>query len=234
MPNPGGWLDALQRLYDHFGYPLVFFGALGENTALLGLLLPGSTLALLGGFYARQGALNLWLVLLLAWWGTVLGYNLDYLFGRFVLGRLVGRWGATSLGRRIRLAGRMRQARGFLARHGGKAILLSHIIGHIRSFVALSAGASQMRYRRFLSFELVAGLLWSSVYVLIGYLAGSERERLMRLLERSGWVILAAAVAAYIIYRVARVYVVRYLRQRAHERRAQRVAALPGAAHDPR
>lgn len=238
MPDLGSWLDALQRFYDHFGYVLVFFGALGENTALLGLLLPGSTLALLGGFYARQGTLNLWLVLLLAWWGTVLGYNLDYLFGRFVLGRLVGRWGATPLGRRIRLAGRMRLARGFLARHGGKAILLSHIIGHIRSFVALSAGASQMRYRRFLGFELVAGLLWSSVYVLIGYLAGSERERLMLLLERSGWVILAAAVAAYILYRLARIVIVRHLRQVACERRAlaarHKLAALPTADTEPR
>lgn len=197
------WLDALQHLYGLYGYPLVFFGALGENTALLGLLLPGSTLALLGGFYARQGALDLWWVLLLAWWGTVLGYNLDYLVGRYVLGRLAGRWGNTPLGRRVRLAGRMRMARAFLANHGGKAILLSHIVGHIRSFVALSAGASQMRYRRFLGFELVAGLLWSSIYVLIGYLAGSERERLVTILERFGWIIFAAVVVGYIGYRLA-------------------------------
>lgn len=234
MPDIGSWLDALQRFYDHFGYLLVFLGALGENTALLGLLLPGGTLALLGGFYARQGTLNLWLVLLLAWWGTVLGYNLDYLFGRFVLGRLAGRWGATLLGRRIRLSGRMRLARVFLARHGGKAILLSHMVGHIRSFVALSAGASQMRYRRFLAFELVAGLLWSSAYVLIGYLAGSEREHLMMLIERSGWVILAIAVAVYIVYRLARIAVLRRMRQLAYERRAQRMAALPETGTTPR
>ena len=224
MPSVQGWLDALQQFYDQYGYLLVFFGALGENTALLGLLLPGSTLALLGGFYAREGTLNLWVVLLLAWWGTVLGYNLDYLVGRFLLGRLAGKWSATPLGRRIRLAGRMRLARAILAKHGGKAILLSHIVGHIRSFVALSAGASHMRYRRFLGFELVAGLLWSSLYVLIGYLAGSERERLQVILERSGWVILAAVIAAYIIYRLARPYIQRRLRQAARERHAQRRA----------
>ncbi|HEY7833961.1 MAG TPA: DedA family protein [Ktedonobacterales bacterium] len=228
MLDLSGWLDALRQVYDQAGYPLVFLGTLGENTALLGLLLPGSTLAVLGGFYARQGALNLWWVLPLAWCGTVLGYTLDYAFGRLVLGRMAGQWGTTQLGRRLRLAGRMRMARTFLARHGGKAILLSHIVGHIRSFVALGAGASQMRFRRFLGFELVAGLLWSSLYVLIGYLVGAEQDLLLRIIERSGWVILAAAVAGYLLYRLARPHLRRHLRQRAKERRAQRLAALPG------
>ncbi len=152
------WLDSLAELYDTYGYLIVFLGALFENTALLGLLLPGGTLALLGAFYAYQGTLNIVWVILFAWIGTVLGYNADYLIGRLLLSRLAGRWSASWLGQKLRLAGRLRLARMFLAKHGGKAILLSHVVGHVRSFVALSAGATHMRYRRFLSYELVAAL----------------------------------------------------------------------------
>lgn len=196
-------INALAPLYDQWGYLLVFLGTLGENTALLGLVLPGGTLALLGAFYARQGTLALPLVIFFAWMGTVAGYHTDYLLGRFVLGPAAPRVLTSRLGRRFRLAGRMRQARMLLSKHGGKAILISHTIGHVRSFVALTAGATHMRYRRFLAFELVAALLWNTGYCLLGYLVGAERERLQTILERGGWVVLAVLLAAYLFWRYA-------------------------------
>lgn len=202
MPDVGHWIDELGTLYEHWGYLLVFLGALGENTALLGLILPGGTLALLGAFYARQGTLNIGWVILLAWLGTVLGYHADYLIGRFLLEGVATRLGATRIGRRLRLAGRLRLARQLLSRHGGKAILISHTVGHIRSFVALSAGATRMRYRRFLAFELIAALLWNVAYGVAGYLLGSERERLQVAIERAGWAIFAGLVALYLAWRV--------------------------------
>lgn len=198
------WLDSLAELYDTYGYLIVFLGALFENTALLGLLLPGGTLALLGAFYAYQGTLNIVWVILFAWIGTVLGYNADYLIGRLLLSRLAGRWSASWLGQKLRLAGRLRLARMFLAKHGGKAILLSHVVGHVRSFVALSAGATHMRYRRFLSYELIAALLWNTLFCLLGYFAGSEREQLQLLLERSGWAVLLVVALAYAGWRLVR------------------------------
>ena len=199
-----GWLNALEALYAQWGYLIVFLGTFAENTALLGLLLPGSTLALLGAFYAQQGALNLAWVIVFAWLGTVLGYHADYLVGRLLLTRLMGRWGGSALGRRLRLAARLRLGQRLLARHGGKAILLSHVVGHVRSFIALSAGATRMSYRRFLAFELVAALLWNTAFCLLGYFLGTERERLQLLLEGAGWVVLALLVAAYLGWRLLR------------------------------
>src|SRR5690242_14293882 len=109
-------INFLRDLYDHYGYLIVFLGALGENTALLGLVLPGGTLALLGAFYARQGTLNLFWVIFFAWIGTVIGYHVDYLLGRYALARIMARWGGAKLGLRLRLAGRLRLARRLLAR----------------------------------------------------------------------------------------------------------------------
>lgn len=203
MPNTASLIDALGNLYSQYGYMLVFLGALAENTAVLGLVLPGGTLALLGAFYARQGTLNLGWVIALAWAGTVLGYHVDYLLGRFVLSGTLDRWGRTRFGRRMRLPGRMRQARKLLNRHGGKAILISHTVGHVRSFVALSAGATHMRYRRFLAFELVAALLWNIAYGLLGYAIGTQYEQLQILIERSGWVLLGSVIALFLGWRYA-------------------------------
>ena len=208
------WLDALETLYDDYGYLIVLLGALGENTAVVGLFLPGGTLALLGGFYAQQGTLHLAWVIGCAWLGTVLGYHIDYLIGRLLLARLLRQWGGTWLGRRLRLTARLRWGRRFLARHGGKAILLSHVVGHIRSFVALSAGAAPMRYRRFLAYELIAALVWNTGFCLLGYVAGTQREQLVQLVERSSWVLLAVFVALLIGWRWMRRGQARHQRRR--------------------
>ena len=231
MLAPGQWLDALAAFYDRYGYALVFFGSLGENTALVGLFLPGSALALLGGFYARQGTLNITWVILLTWWAMVLGYHVDYVIGRFLLARMAEWWSATSFGRRLRLAGRLRLARALLARHGGKAILASHAIGQMRSFVALSAGASRMSYRRFLGFELAAALLWSITFCLAGYLAGAEHERLQLLLEGSGWVVVALLVLLYIAWRLLRPHLKR--RTRPHHPRQRVPLSSPRLSQVP-
>ena len=63
-------VDALRAAYGTWGYPLVLVGALLENTALLGLVLPGGSLVLLGAVYAQQGVLALPLVLVLGTLGA--------------------------------------------------------------------------------------------------------------------------------------------------------------------
>ena len=195
------WIEALGMFYDQYGYLVVFLGTLGENTALLGLALPGNSLALLGAFYAREGTLNLGWVIFFAWLGTVLGYHADYLLGRFALVHVMARWSTSRIGRRLRLAGRIRLARMMLVKHGGKAIVLSHTIGHMRSFIALTAGITRMNYLRFLFFEVIAALLWTTGYSLLGYVIAGEFDRLQVMIERSGWVMFAVFVLLFLVWR---------------------------------
>jgi membrane protein DedA with SNARE-associated domain len=208
------WIEALGTFYDQYGYLVVFLGTLSENTALLGLVLPGNSLALLGAFYAREGTLNLGWVIFLAWLGTVLGYHADYLLGRFVLLHVMARWSKSRLGQRLRLAGRIRLARMMLAKYGGKAILLSHTIGHMRSFVALTAGITHMKYLHFLFFEAIAALLWNTVFCLLGYMIAGEIERVQAIIERSGWVMLAVFVLLFLVWRWWKRKKTTYTRQR--------------------
>ena len=213
------WLKLIGEFYDRYGYLTVFLGSLGENTAFLGLLLPGNSLALLGAVYARLGTLNLGWVIFFASIGTVLGYHVDYFFGRLVLARASSRWSASRIGRRMRLAGRLRLARILITKHGGKAILISHLIGHLRSFVALSAGMSRMNYRRFLGYELVAAAVWNTAFCLLGYLLAGEIDRLQVLIERAGWVIVGVLVLLFIAWRFLRQRVRQRIRQERREAR---------------
>lgn len=213
------WIQALGGFYDRYGYLVVFLGTLGENTSLLGLLLPGNTLALLGAFYARAGTLSIGLVILFATLGTIAGYHIDYLIGRFFLNRFSDSWSRSAMGRKLRLAGRLRLTHRFLSKHGGKAILLSHTIGHMRSFVAMSAGMTRMSYPRFLAYEVVAATLWNVLFCLIGYFIAVEVEQLQYWIERFGWVMLALFLLLFLSWRYWRSSV-RRSRRKAKARRA--------------
>ena len=204
MPNLSinEWLAWLRAFYDQYGYSVVFLGSLGENTAFLGLLLPGNSLVLLGAFYARLGTLNLGLVILWAALGTIVGYHSDYFFGRLILVHVASRWSATRLGRRLRLAGRLRLARMFLKKHGGKAILISHLIGHLRSIVAIGAGMMRMPYLTFLTFEILAATIWNTLYALLGYFIAVEIDRLAFILQRAGWAVFGLLVVLFLAWRL--------------------------------
>jgi membrane protein DedA with SNARE-associated domain len=211
----------LGGLYEQYGYLIVFLGALGENTAVVGLILPGGTLALLGAFYARAGTLNIGWVILVAWLGTVLGYHVDYLIGRFLLGRYAPAWSASRIGRRLRLAGRLRLGQRMLRKYGGRTIFVSHAIGQLRSFVALSAGMTRMRYRNFLGYELISALFWTGGYCLLGFFLGAQFEALQGVIERWGIVLAGALVLLYLGWRVVGPRFRQRLRRSARRRSVQ-------------
>jgi membrane protein DedA with SNARE-associated domain len=197
MPDLHHVVDALRPAYGTWGYPLVLLGALLENTALLGLILPGGSLVLLGAVYAQQGILALPLVLLLGWLGTVLGTSLDYAFGRWALRTTLGQ---TRL--MVRLEPKLGEAERFLERHGAWALLLAHFIGHVRSFVAITAGTSRLPYPRFFVYEGSAALAWNLVWIVAGYMVGEHLAFLERVMGGAGLTLVLVAVAAYLGYRL--------------------------------
>jgi len=199
IPDLNALGDALRVAYHDWGYPIILLGALLENTALLGFVLPGGSLLLLGAVYAQQGILSLPLVILFGWLGMVLGTSFDY---------ALGRWGQHALLRRSRLRDRLGpkldEAERFLERHGAGALILAHFLGHLRSFVAMTAGASGLPYRRFFQYECLAALIWNAIWILLGYLVGENIGLVQRYMAGAGVVMVVVVLAAYGVYRLYR------------------------------
>src|SRR2546423_1769680 len=138
------------------------------------------------GFNRSCVTLSTALPVLSATLGTISGYRIDYVLGRFVLARFATRWSTSKLGRRIRLAGRLRLARQLITKHGGKAILISHLIGQVRSFVALGAGMTRMKYVRFLGYEVMAAAPRDTASLLPGHLLAATTDRVTMGLQCAG------------------------------------------------
>ena len=177
----------------HWGYLIIFLGAMLESAAFLGVIVPGETLVLLGGFLAAQGVLEAGDLTILVCVGAILGDSIGYELGRHFGGPWLlhyGRW----VGVRQK---HLDRAEDFFRRHGGKAVLIGRFIGFLRALVPFIAGSSRMRYLHFLVYNAIGAILWSITFVALGYFLGASWRVVERWVGRAS-IILGALVLTVI------------------------------------
>ncbi|MEP7328695.1 MAG: DedA family protein, partial [Betaproteobacteria bacterium] len=166
-------LDYLIHLVDrlgHWGYLILFVGAMLESAAFLGVIVPGESLVLVAGFFAAQGLFDLGDLIVVVAIGATLGDSIGYELGRFL-----GRPWLLRFGHRVGInPGRLSRVDAFFVRHGGKSVFLGRFVGFARALVPFLAGASRMPYRVFLPYNALGAVLWSIVVVLLGYFLGAS------------------------------------------------------------
>jgi membrane-associated protein len=133
-------------------------------------LVPSETSVILAGVIASTGDLVLFAVILVAAGGAILGDNTAYVIGRTVGHRLVNRFFSGERRKRVDWAEQQIEER------GGYLILVGRFIPGGRTAVTLACGLLEMRWRRFISFDVAAGLMWASYAALLGYFGGKAFE----------------------------------------------------------
>lgn len=142
-----------------------------ESGLLIGFFLPGDSLLFIAGFLSSNAGGNVlpalpW-VLLCAFVAAVAGDQVGYVFGRKVGPALFSRPDS-----RIFRQANVQKAHAFFERHGAKTIVLARFVPIVRTFAPIVAGVGQMRYRTFLMFNLIGGLLWAVGVTTLGYFLG--------------------------------------------------------------
>ncbi len=154
----------------HWGYLVIFIVVALECQALLGVVMPGESLVVAGGFFAEQGLLDPGVLIVVISIAAILGDSIGYEFGRHL-----GRGWLLKHGARFGLRQEhLDHVDSFFVRHGGKAVFGSHFLHLLRALMPFVAGARRMRYPKFLLFNAAGCIVWATVYVLLGYLAGKS------------------------------------------------------------
>jgi membrane protein DedA with SNARE-associated domain len=135
-------------------------------------LVPSEATAIAAGVVAGTGGLRVELVILAAALGAIAGDNISFALGHFFGHRVERRFFTGEKSQK-----RLRWARNMLDRRGGYLIVVARFIPGGRTVTTFTAGfVETFPWRRFLFFDVIAGLVWGSYTVLLGYFGGKSFE----------------------------------------------------------
>ena len=149
------------------GYMGIFLVVFAELGLLIGFFLPGDSLLFTAGFLAYTGIFSLPELAVICAIGAILGDSVGYMFGRRVGRRLFERENSTFFKKKYLLS-----AEEFYEKQGSKTIVLARFVPIIRTFAPIVAGISNMHYRRFVTYNIVGGVLWACGVTIAGNLFG--------------------------------------------------------------
>jgi membrane-associated protein len=153
--------------YGNWTHLILFLVVFCETGLVITPFLPGDSLLFAAGTFAALGALDVRLIVLLLALAAILGDTVNYWVGAYV-GPRAFRGDVRFLRKEY-----LDRTRAFYEKHGGKAIILARFVPIIRTFAPFVAGVGAMSYSRFITYNVVGGLLWVGLFVLGGYFFGN-------------------------------------------------------------
>jgi membrane protein DedA with SNARE-associated domain/membrane-associated phospholipid phosphatase len=204
LPNLDTVLKDVGSTLGPWTYLLVGVLCFLESGAFVGLLIPGETAIVIGGFVAGQGEIDVILLIAIAWFAAVAGDLLS-----FALGRRLGREFLVEHGGTVQITEqRIEQVERFYDRHGGKAVFLGRWVGLVRAVSPFLAGSSGMPLRRFLPYDVLAAGGMVTLFALLGFVFWHSLDKVLEI-ARKGLLALGIVIALV----VAIVFAVQWLRK---------------------
>jgi membrane protein DedA with SNARE-associated domain len=185
--------SVLDDLLSNYGYLAVFAIIAIES---LGIPAPGETMLVTAAVYAgATGNLLIEGVILAAIAGAIVGDNIGYAIGRRGGYRLLMRHGS-----KLRINhGHLKVARYVFERHGGKVVFFGRFIAILRTYAAFLAGVGQMEWRRFLAWNAAGGIVWATIFGLLGYYGQKAFEKLSTPINVTLGVVGVIAIVAFTV-----------------------------------
>ncbi len=158
---------------DSFGY--VGVGVLIGLVHLHVLPVPTQLILGLAGFLVGQGHFSLVLVLAAAATGAVISSLILYTLGLWIgeenLRKTVARFERFKL---VYMEDLDKASKAF-ERHGGKAILVGHLVPGVGALISIPAGIKRMPVlKQFVPYTILGSTLWNLVFTLLGLALGAQ------------------------------------------------------------
>lgn len=149
------------------GHLAIWAVVFAESGLLVGFFLPGDSLLFTAGFLSSQGLLSVQLLVIGAFICAVLGDNVGYATGHKFGRRLFRKEDSWFFHKK-----HLNKAQNFYDKHGKKTVVLARFMPIVRTFAPIVAGIGAMKYKTFISYNILGGFLWTFGITLLGYFLG--------------------------------------------------------------
>ncbi len=194
LPSTDEIVHGFTHLFSKFGYEIIFVGAFLEAALIIDFFVPGSSIVLVGAYFASTGLLSYPIFFVVSLAGFTLGYSMDYLLGYYGWSDILTKFG---------MKGQLDKARARLKRMGGKSFFIGYFHPDLASFFAMAAGVVKMDIKEFLVYNFLAGSVWLLFWTGLVYLFG---ESIGEAISQNSWIVLLLfpvfAVVVYVINKI--------------------------------
>lgn len=162
------------------------------------MIIEGPVATIIAATLASLGAFNVFVVLIFSMLGDVIGdvilYGLGYKFGMGFV-RKVGRY----IGITEKLVLRMEK---YFEHHGGKTIFAVKSTTGLCWATFTAAGIVKMKFKKFVKYSILGGIVWSSFLVAMGYFYGYLWREIKQYIEWAGWIIFGVAIVSIVVINI--------------------------------
>jgi len=162
------YLGSLTANYGIWVYLMLFIVIFCETGLVVTPFLPGDSLLFAAGAIAAIGSLNIWLLFLLLLAAAILGDTINYSIGSLLSRRVLGEEKIPLIKKK-----HLDKTHEFFEKYGGKTIVIARFVPIVRTFAPFVAGVGKMSYPQFLSFNVVGGFAWITLFTFGGYFFGN-------------------------------------------------------------
>ncbi len=154
----------------NWSYIILFLVIFCETGLVVMPVLPGDSLLFATGAMCATTppSFNISVVLVLLIIAAVLGDTVNYWIGKMVGPKVFRKDTARFLNKK-----HLERTRIFYEKHGGVTIILARFMPFLRTFAPFVAGVGAMSYGRFITYNIVGGTAWITLFLLGGYFFGN-------------------------------------------------------------
>ena len=161
------------------GYIGLFAIIFAETGLLIGFFFPGDSLLVSAGLFASTGDFNIFFLNLLLIPAAILGNSAGYWIG-YKSGPMLFKKEQSFFFRKDYLI----KTKDFYDKHGGSTIVITRFMPFFRTFAPIVAGIGQMKYTRFLNYNVFSAILWILSMTLIGFFLGRTIPNIDKHIEK--------------------------------------------------
>jgi membrane-associated protein len=188
-------LDQLLAALTHYGAPALFVVV---AVAAVGAPLPVTLLLIITGSLASQGAINVWLAIIIASVGSVVGDQVGF---------AVGRWGGKKLIARLTvILGDPEHIKKLDAKAqswGGTGVFFSRwLVTPLGPWINLASGAADYSWARFTLWDFLGESFGAALYIWLGHVFSDRVQEVGAILGDLGWAIIGVLAAAFLGWRL--------------------------------
>jgi len=148
---------------------------------------------------AASGELSMYLVVMFATFGAIIGAMFNYLMARWLGRAIVHKFAESKVGKLFMLNQRkVEHAEAYFLRNGRSSTFVGRLIPGIRHLISIPAGLARMNIGQFILYTALGSGIWHTILAILSYSVYAHQELLKKYMSQVSYVLLAVGILFFV------------------------------------